>query len=57
MDTPHTQASVHEKEEEARQRREEAVVVFGVYLGLALHLVMKSILKKLLGFLPCGFLG
>ena len=24
---------------------------------LALHLVMESILKKLLGFLPCGFLG
>ena len=25
------------------------------YLGLELHLVTKSILKNLFGFLPCGF--
>ena len=39
-------------------REQEVSFVFWdlSYLGLTLHLVTKSILKNLFGFLPCGFL-
>ena len=57
MDTLHTQASVHEREEEAAWTREEVVVVFGVYLILVdIALVDIIYTKEVAGFSPLWFL-
>ena len=45
-----------ERERGSLERRSSFFCLWGLsYLGLALHLVTKSILNKLLGFLPCDY--
>ena len=56
MDTLYTQASAHEREEEAHWRREEESIIFGVltiYVGISLGDIIYT--KEVVGFSPSWF--